>query len=172
VDVRVICATHRDLPTLIVDGAFRQDLYYRISEVAIQIPPLRDREGDVPLIARMLLNRYCRQSGRSRLNLSPDALKALKLYPWPGNVRELENRLKRAVIMCESDQVTAGDLELEASEMSVTPLNLRQARERAERRAIQEALNYADGNISQTAELLGVTRPTLYALIGKHDLKA
>ena len=173
VDVRVICATHRDLPALIGDGTFRQDLYYRISEVTLQIPPLRDRESDVPLIARMLLSRYSRQSGRLRLNFSPDALKALKVYPWPGNVRELENRLKRAVIMCESDQVTARDLELEsASEVLVTPLNLRQARERAERQAIQEALHYADGNISQAAELLGVTRPTLYALISKYGLKA
>ncbi len=171
-DVRVICATHRDLPALIIDGAFRQDLYYRISEVTIQIPPLRDREGDVPLIARMLLNRYSRQLKRSQLNLSPDALNALKLYPWPGNVRELENRLKRAVIMCESDLVSAQDLELEANEMSVTPLNLRQARERAERRAIQEALNYADGNVSQTADLLGISRPTMYALLNRYGLKA
>lgn len=172
VDVRVICATHRDLPMLINEGAFRQDLYYRISEVTIQIPSLRDREGDVALIARMLLNRYSRQLGRPRLMLSAGALTALKMYPWPGNIRELENRLKRAAIMCESDQVTAQDLELEAvGELAVAPLNLRQAREHAERRAIQEALHYADGNISQAADLLGITRPTMYSLINKHGLR-
>ncbi len=171
VDVRVVCATHRDLPTLIQQGGFRQDLYYRISEVTVQIPPLRDRESDVALIARMLLNRYSKQMDRPRVHFSADAMAALKAHLWPGNVRELENRLKRAVIMCETGLLTAKDLELEFDESEAGPLTLRQARERAERLALQEALHYADGNISYAADLLGVTRPTMYALINRHGLK-
>jgi two-component system NtrC family response regulator len=172
VDVRVVCATHRDLAALIGEGLFRQDLYYRISEVTIQIPPLRERENDVLMIARVLLRRYSRQMRRPRLNLTPDALQALETYLWPGNVRELENRLKRAVIMSESDQITARDLELEIGEEApAAPLNLRQAREWAERRALQQALIYTDSNVSRSAELLGITRPTLYSLLSKHGIK-
>ncbi|MFO7639851.1 MAG: PEP-CTERM-box response regulator transcription factor [Candidatus Competibacteraceae bacterium] len=172
VDVRVVCATHRDLAALIGEGLFRQDLYYRISEVTIQIPPLRERENDVLMIARVLLRRYGRQMRRPRLNLTPDALQALETYLWPGNVRELENRLKRAVIMSESDQITARDLELEIGEEApAAPLNLRQAREWAERRALQQALIYTDSNVSRSAELLGITRPTLYSLLSKHGIK-
>ena len=174
VDVRVVCATHRDLATLIGEGLFRQDLYYRISEVTIQIPPLREREGDVLMIARVLLQRYSRQMRRPRLNLTPEALQALETHPWPGNVRELENRLKRAMIMSESGQITARDLELALDGGEVTPaapLNLRQAREWAERRALQQALIYTDSNVSRSAELLGITRPTLYSLLSKHGIK-
>lgn len=172
VDTRVICATHRDLAALIGDGRFREDLYYRISEITVRIPPLREREGDAVLVARALLNQFGRQMGKPRLNFGPEALRALEAYPWPGNVRELENRLKRAVIMCESDRITARDLELEVDEVVADPLNLRQVRERAERRAIQKAMGYTDGNISHAADLLCITRPTLYALLNKYDLKA
>ncbi|MEI2773344.1 MAG: PEP-CTERM-box response regulator transcription factor [Candidatus Competibacter sp.] len=171
VDTRVICATHRDLPALIADNQFRQDLYYRISEVTVRIPPLREREGDTILIARALLAALGRESGKVRLRFTVDAIQALQAYSWPGNVRELENRLKRAIIMCESDLISAQDLELANSERPSPSLDLRQARELAERRTIQQALACANGSISHAAELLGVTRPTLYALLNKYDLK-
>ena len=171
VDTRVICATHRDLPALIADNQFRQDLYYRISEVTVRIPPLREREGDTILIARALLAALGRESGKVRLRFTVDAIQALQAYSWPGNVRELENRLKRAIIMCESDLISAQDLELANSERLSPSLDLRQARELAERRTIQQALACANGSISHAAELLGVTRPTLYALLNKYDLK-
>ena len=171
VDTRVICATHRDLPALIADNQFRQDLYYRISEVTVRIPPLREREGDTILIARALLAALGRESGKVRLRFTVDAIQALQAYSWPGNVRELENRLKRAIIMCESDLISAQDLELANSERPSPSLDLRQARELAERRMIQQALACANGSISHAAELLGVTRPTLYALLNKYDLK-
>lgn len=171
VDTRVICATHRDLPALIADNQFRQDLYYRISEVTVRIPPLREREGDAILIARALLAALGRESGKARLRFTVDAIQALQAYSWPGNVRELENRLKRAIIMCESDLISAQDLELANNERPDLSLDLRQARELAERRTIQQALACADGSISRAAELLGVTRPTLYALLNKYDLK-
>ncbi len=171
VDTRVICATHRDLPALIADNQFRQDLYYRISEVTVRIPPLREREGDTILIARALLAALGRESGKVRLRFTVDAIQALQAYSWPGNVRELENRLKRAIIMCESDLISAQDLELANSERPSPSLDLRQARELAERRTIQQALACANGSISHATELLGVTRPTLYALLNKYDLK-
>ena len=171
VDTRVICATHRDLPALIADNQFRQDLYYRISEVTVRIPPLREREGDAILIARALLATLGREAGKARLRFTVDAIQALQAYSWPGNVRELENRLKRAIIMCESDLISAQDLELANSERLSPSLDLRQARELAERRTIQQALACANGSISHAAELLGVTRPTLYALLNKYDLK-
>ncbi|MFO7639867.1 MAG: helix-turn-helix domain-containing protein [Candidatus Competibacteraceae bacterium] len=126
------------------------------------------------MIARVLLQRYSRQMRRPRLNLTPEALQVLETHPWPGNVRELENRLKRAVIMSESGQITARDLELALDGGEVTPaapLNLRQAREWAERRALQQMLIYTDSNVSRSAELLGITRPTLYSLLSKHGIK-
>ena len=178
VDVRVVCATHRDLSALIAEGQFREDLYYRISEITVRIPALREREGDVLLIARVLLNTLGRTLGKTRLNFGLDTVQALETYQWPGNVRELENRLKRAVIMSESEQITARDLELEpelepeSGEAAVNPFDLRQARDQAERRAIQQALQYTERNLSRTADLLGITRPTLYSLLNKYHLKA
>jgi two-component system NtrC family response regulator len=177
VDVRVVCATHRNLLALIDEGQFREDLYYRISEITVQIPALREREGDVLLIARALLNTFGQSLGKTRLNFAPDAVRALERHHWPGNIRELENRLKRALIMSESGQLTAQDLELDPDDDEVVatiepPPDLRQAREQAERRAILQALTYTRSNLSQAAELLGITRPTLYTLLNKHNLKA
>ena len=171
VDLRVVCATHRDLSALIASGQFREDLYYRISEITVPIPPLRERAGDVVLVARALLNLFGREQGKSRLNLSADALRALESHRWPGNVRELENRIKRAVVMSESDQISARDLELDSDGTMEPQLNLRQVREHAERHAVQQAMGYADGNISRAADLLGITRPTLYALLNKYGIK-
>jgi len=171
VDVRVVCATHQDLPGLIAEGRFREDLFYRINETVIELPPLREREGDSVLLARAFLERFARQHRRPVKGFTHAALELIERYPWPGNVRELENRVKRAVIMAEGAEVTPEDLELEvADETPGDPFNLREVRELAEQRAIQRALNYSGGNISRTAELLGVTRPTLYNLIKKHDI--
>jgi two-component system NtrC family response regulator len=170
VDVRVVCATHQDLPHLIEDGRFREDLYYRISEISLRIPPLRDRTGDAVLLARHFLETFGQEHGRSIRGFTDDALAAIESYPWPGNARELENRVKRAVIMADGNRVTAEDLELGLPD-EILPLNLRQVREEAERRAIERALALFNGNVSQAADILGVSRPTLYDLVKKYDLR-
>ncbi len=172
VDVRVICATHRDLPELIQAGEFREDLYYRINETSISVPPLRDRQGDVLLLARAFLERFAQQLKRPIKGFSPQAIEAIDCYQWPGNVRELENRVKRAVIMADGTQISRDDLELPASDGTAeqAPFNLREVREKAESQAIVRALSRADGNVSRTAELLGVTRPTLYNLMKKYGI--
>ena len=171
VDVRVVCATHRDLPTAIREGMFREDLYYRISEITIRIPPLRERENDAIILARAFLTMFSRKMRRSLRGFSKDALIALESYPWPGNIRELENKVKRAVIMSESNQVTAKDLDLEGIEERPLPLNLRQVREHAERQVLLRAVTYTDGNLSQAADILGIARPTLYSLLNKYNIK-
>ena len=170
VDVRVIGATHQDLSKLIEVGTFREDLYYRLSEVSIQIPPLRDRQGDAIVIARKLLDRFNKQNKRKVKGFSPAALTAIDNYRWPGNIREMENRVKRAVIMADDKFVTAEDLELEESSKAAMPLNLKEVRENAEKMVIIKAIKMADHNISRSAELLGVTRPTLYALMNKYSI--
>jgi len=172
VDVRVICATHKDLPQLAREGNFREDLYYRISEIAIRIPALREREGDTLLLARVFLEKYSQQMGKQQHRFSKDALAAIEAYPWPGNVRELENRVKRAVIMAEHKQISASDLELGGAGTDDTrTFNLREIREQAERQAIVRAMSHVGGKISQASELLGVSRPTMYDLIKKYNLK-
>lgn len=172
VDVRVICATHRDLPELIQSGDFREDLYYRINEATIKVPPLRDRQGDNLLLARALLERFATQLKRPIKGFTPQAIEAIEAYEWPGNVRELENRVKRAVIMADGNQISLDDLELPslAEEGDQEPFNLREVREKAESRAILRALARTDGNVSKTSELLGVTRPTLYNLMKKYGI--
>ncbi len=170
VDVRVLCATNQDLQTAIREGRFREDLYYRISEITIQIPPLREREGGRLILARTLLAKYAAQHGRPLKGFSKDAQTAIQNYRWPGNVRELENKIKGAVIMAEGKQVTALDLGLGGEETDGPNLNLREVRRDAETHAIHRALVYASGNISQAAKLLGITRPTLYDLIEKYAI--
>ena len=170
VNVRVICATHRDLQELIKTGQFREDLYYRISEITLSIPPLRERSGDALLLARNFLEKFSRQYNRSLHGFTAGAQNAIQNYSWPGNVRELENKIKRAVIMAEQDQITAEDLELESflnEGNDITILNLRQARDQAELNAIRQALSLSKNNITNAAELLGVSRPTLYDLMNK-----
>jgi two-component system NtrC family response regulator len=170
VDVRVICATHRDLPEQIAAGQFREDLYYRINEATIRVPALRERQGDSLLLARAFLERFARQLKRPIKGFTPQAIEAIEEYDWPGNVRELENRVKRAVIMADGTQVSLEDLELPTpgDDAEQQPFNLREVRERAESEAIVRALARTDGNVSKTAELLGVTRPTLYNLMKKY----
>ncbi|MCG5517338.1 MAG: PEP-CTERM-box response regulator transcription factor [Pseudomonadota bacterium] len=170
VDVRVVCATHQELPTLIQEDRFREDLYYRISEITINIPALKQRTGDAHLLARAFLRRLASQQGRPIKGFTPDAINAIEHHDWPGNVREMENRIKRAVIMADGNQVNAEDLELSAEGEDPMMLNLRRVRDEAEGRAVRRTLQMVDGNISRAAELLGVSRPTLYDLLKKHDL--
>jgi len=170
VDVRVICATHQDLEALIRDGRFREDLYYRINEATIHVPPLRERMGDAVVLARAFLSRFAKQQQRPIKDFTHSALEIIERYPWPGNVRELENRVKRAVIMADGSSITPADLELEEAKVESYPFDLREVREMAERKAIQRAMGYTENNVSRTAELLGVTRPTLYSLMKKHGL--
>jgi len=171
VDVRVVCATHRDLSSMIREGNFREDLYYRLSEITIPIPPLRERVGDPILLAQAFLERYSAEQSRNLKGFSADALVAIEGHTWPGNVREMENLIKRAVIMTDSGLITAADLGLQPVESEAIPFNLRQVREAAERRAITRALSQVGGSIAQAAELLGISRPTLYDLMNKTGLK-
>jgi two-component system NtrC family response regulator len=172
VDVRVICATHKDLHELIRSGGFREDLYYRISEISITIPSLRDREGDALLLARVFLERISKQQSKKGCRFSKDAMAAIENYAWPGNVRELENRVKRAVIMAEHQQIGARDLELGGSSAEeLASFNLREIRDRTDRQAVTRALNHVRGKVSLAADLLGVSRPTMYDLLRKFDIK-
>jgi two-component system, NtrC family, response regulator len=171
VDVRIVCATHQNLKKLIEEGRFREDLYYRLSEIVLEIPPLRERHGDAALLAHAFVHKFSRDEGRSPLRFQQDALDAIETYAWPGNVREMENYIKRAVIMAEGSQISASDLGLKAPVGELEPVNLRQVRDEAERRAIIKVLSRVDGNIADAAHLLGVSRPTLYDLISRHGLK-
>ncbi|RDE24785.1 PEP-CTERM-box response regulator transcription factor [Motiliproteus coralliicola] len=172
VDVRILSATHQNLEQMIVEGSFREDLFYRLSEITINIPPLRERPGDAVVIARVLLDRFASAQGRQLRGFTDKACQAIAAFRWPGNIRELENRVKRAVIMADGQQVTEVDLGLTAPETAEElPFNLKQAREEAERRVVLRALVHADNNISRASEMLGVTRPTLYSLLSKHQIQ-
>ena len=170
VDTRVVCATNKNLSEAMQSGSFREDLYYRIGEITIDIPPVRARDGGRILLARHLLSRYAKQEGSQVKGFADDAHDAIDAYPWPGNVREMENRIKAAVIMAEGKFITADDLGLTQSQRP-TDLNLRSARQRAETDAINQALIRTAGNISRAATLLGITRPTLYDLIDKYGIQ-
>jgi two-component system NtrC family response regulator len=172
VDVRVLCATHKDLHELIRNNEFREDLYYRLGEVSITIPSLKERNGDALLLARVFLERISKQQGKKGHRFNKGAMAAIENYAWPGNVRELENRVKRAVIMAEHKQITASDLELGGnSPDELATFNLREIRDRSDRQAIVRALNHVGGKVSQAAELLGISRPTMYDLLRKFGLK-
>jgi two-component system NtrC family response regulator len=170
VDVRVVSATHQDLAELIREGRFREDLYYRISEIVVSIPAIREREGEASVLASYFLHKEAEQQKKGSLTFSADAIAAIDAYDWPGNVRELANRVKRAVIMVEGKQITAKGLELAVGESNPLPLNLHQVREQAESQALLRALSKAQGKVTQAASLLGITRPTFYALVKKYGL--
>jgi two-component system NtrC family response regulator len=169
-DLRIVCATNRDLQMLMGSGAFREDLFYRLGEVTICVPPLRDRQGDSLLLAQFALQQISERFGKPTRGLAPDAIRAIQAHRWPGNVRELENRIKAAVIMAEGAVVTAQDLGLEDPGDDPEYLNLRVARARAEAQAVRQSLAVTKGNLSRAAEVLGVTRPTLYDLLEKHGI--
>lgn len=173
VDTRIVCATHQDLEAMIRDGRFREDLFYRLAEVVVKIPSLAERPGDAVLLAKAFLKRFAAEMNPQITGFAPDALAAIDAWPWPGNVRELENRVKRAVIMADGKLIGAGDLDLQESDESrPDALNLKSAREQADRKAIRHALARTEGNISGTARLLGISRPTLYDLLKQYDLQA
>ena len=171
VDLRVVCATHQDLLAKISTGEFREDLYYRMAEISVRIPPLRERENDILLLARTILDKMNLELGKSMKGFADDALAAMESYPWPGNVRELKNRLKRATIMANGNRITAQDLELEPPLAGAPTFKLREIREQAERQTVLRALTHAEGKIAKAADLLGISRPTIYDLMRKHNMK-
>ncbi len=171
VDVRIVCATHRDLKAQIQAGVFREDLYYRLAEIVIQIPALREREGDATYLAHAFVQRFAKENGRRSPMLADDALSAIEAHRWPGNVRELENCIKRAVIMADGDCISAEDLGLAAGDEDLSIFNLRQVRDEAERAAVLKVIARTNGNIARAAEILGVSRPSLYDLLGRFGLK-
>jgi two-component system NtrC family response regulator len=174
VDVRIVGATHQDLKALIREGRFREDLYYRLAEIVVNVPPLRNRIGDRALLAHAMVRRFAAEQKRGSLTLTPSALAAIEAHSWPGNVRELENCMKRAVIMAEGSQIDAADIGLEPPPSSgdgSDVLELRVVRDHAERQAVIRALGRTNGNVVQAASLLGVSRPTLYDIMNKFGLK-
>ena len=183
VDVRVVCATHQDLKAQIAQVRFREDLYYRLAEIVVEIPPLRQRAGDAVLLSHGFLRRFAQANKRSGMTFSDDALRAIEAHPWPGNVRELLSAIRRAAIMADGNRITAADLGLPeppapATQNVIDPqippmgdLDLRRVREAAERQAVLAALARTDSNIAKAADLLGISRPTLYDLIHRLAIK-
>lgn len=171
IDLRVLVATDDSIHSKVEQGKFREDLFYSLNEIKLDIPSLAQRDGDVVLIARTLLEKYSEQYGRSFRGFSSDAVHAMESYSWPGNVKELENKIKSAVVMSESSQISSDDLQINQEQLNEMPLNLRQVRELAESRAIQRAIVLSNTNISKASKLLGVTRPTLYSLMDKYGIK-
>ncbi|OBP14635.1 PEP-CTERM-box response regulator transcription factor [Rheinheimera sp. SA_1] len=176
VDVRVVCATHRNLAEMVAEQSFREDLFYRVSEITLNIPPLRNRGQDIVVIAKSLLQKFNQEFNTNIQGFTEDAINAMLGHRWPGNIRELQNKLKSAVIMADNKFISAEDLGLIVDHNASSPLlTLRKVREQAETQAIRHAYNLSNGNLSKTADVLGVTRPTLYALIDKYkmlDLRA
>lgn len=174
IDVRVVCATHQDLKARIKEGAFREDLYYRLADITVEIPPVRARTGDAVLLANAFLKRFASERGQS-LRFAPETVRAIEAFGWPGNVRQLLSVIKRASIMADGNRVVPDDLGLsdlpEDAELPEAELDLRTVRERAERTAIVTALARTDGNVAKAAEMLGVSRPTLYDLLDRLNLK-
>ena len=170
VDVRIVCATNQDLDRLMAEGRFREDLYFRLNEVTVRVPPLRERLGDTVVLASFFLRRFAVEYTRPVRGFAPAALAAIKDYPWPGNVRELENRVKRAVVMADAALLSPFDLGLSAQEEEPQSLGIRAARARAEREVLQLALAQAGSNLSKAAKLLGISRPTLYDLMQQHQI--
>jgi two-component system NtrC family response regulator len=171
IDVRIVCATNQNLKDLTAAGKFRDDLYYRLAEIVLEVPPLRARNGDAALLAHTFVRRFGIEQRRGSMTLLPDAIAAIEAHAWPGNVRELENVVRRAVIMADGPGISAADIGV-APEMQETPqLNLREVRDQAEKHAVLRALGRVNGNLSKAADLLGVSRPTLYELIHRLGLK-
>jgi two-component system NtrC family response regulator len=170
VDVRIICATNQDLDRMMAEGRFREDLYYRLNEVTIRVPPLRERIGDAVFLASFFLRRFATEYRRPVRGFGPAALAAIKDYPWPGNVRELENRVKRAVVMADASLLSPTDIGLSTPRDEPQSLGIRAARARAEREVLQMALAQAGSNLSKAAKLLGISRPTLYDLMQQHQI--
>jgi two-component system NtrC family response regulator len=170
VDVRIVCATHQNLKERIREGRFREDLYFRLAEIVLEIPPLRKRPGDASLLAHAFVRRMAEEQRRGAMSLSPDAIDLIESYEWPGNVRELESCIKRAVIMADGSSIRAADLGMQVQPKDEA-FNLRQIRDDAERQAVVRVLGRVNGNLSKAAELLGISRPTLYDLLERFGLR-
>ncbi|TMG82215.1 MAG: AAA family ATPase, partial [Betaproteobacteria bacterium] len=173
IDVRIVCATNQNLKDLTAAGKFREDLYYRLAEIVLEVPPLRARNGDAALLAHGFVHRFGSEMKRGSMTLLPDAVAAIEAHAWPGNVRELENVIRRAVIMTDGLGISSADIGVssELQEQATAQLNLRQVREEAEKHAVLRALGRVNGNLSKAADLLGVSRPTLYELMHRFGLK-
>jgi two-component system NtrC family response regulator len=171
VNTRIVCATHQNLETMIAEGRFREDLYYRLAEIVVKIPSLAERSGDAVLLARHFVTRYGHMNPQVK-GIAPDGLSAIDQWGWPGNVRELENRMKRAIIMADGKMVTAADLDLGAGNGEPDVINLKAIRDAADGQAVRRALGRTEGNISNAAKLLGISRPTLYDLLKSHGISA
>ena len=168
-DTRVVSATHRGVPVAGDAGPLREDLYYRIGELLIELPPLRERPDDAVVLAQHFFEKFLAGEERPLQGLAPDAIAAVAAHSWPGNVRELENRIKRAIVTTEGSRITARDLELSAADAG--PPDLKHAVRDAERRAVARAWAEADGNVARASKLLGVSRPTLYKLLREHGFR-
>jgi two-component system, NtrC family, response regulator len=173
VDVRIVCATHQDLKLLSKESRFREDLYYRLAEIVVDIPPLRFRVGDAALLAHAFVRKFAQEQNRGSLTLSEEAVRAIEAYPWPGNIRELENCIRRAVIMVDGNQISPQDIGLTPPEFDEADnsFDLRAVRDKAEKHAIVAAMGRVNGNVVKAAEMLGVSRPTLYDLMHRLGLK-
>jgi two-component system NtrC family response regulator len=171
VDVRVISATNQPLATLVSEGRFREDLYYRLNEIQVDLPPLRERQGDVMILGHYFLNLFNRELSRTLRGFTEEAVAALSDHKWPGNIRELENRLKRAVIMADGPLIKPEDLEL-ASGAKLRNLNLRDHMQELERALLNEAMAAADGNVSKAAKLMGISRQQIYNLMAERKQRA
>ncbi len=171
VDTRIICATHQDLKALIEKGLFREDLYYRISDIVLDIPSLKDRDGDTLLLAKSFLNQWSEEYKSSARSFSKEAIAAMAAYDWPGNVRELESRVKRGAIMADGSQISSEGLELSNGKEQAMPLSLKIVREKAEYTSVVRAMSYADQNVTEAANVLGITRPTLYKLLQRMGIQ-
>jgi two-component system NtrC family response regulator len=171
VNVRVVCATNKNIEAMVADGSFREDLYYRLAEMVINIPPLRERDGDKALLARHFLAKYAIDRYSSITGFSNEAITAIEAYDWPGNVREMENKIKKAIVLADTKTIQVSDLSLERNEPGQEYLNLREVRLEAERKAIIRALSITDNNVTAAAKQLGITRPTLYDLLKKHTIQ-
>ena len=173
VDVRIVCATHQDLKALSKESRFREDLYYRLAEIVINIPPLRARVGDPALLAHAFVRRFSQEQNRGSLTLGEEAIRAIEAHAWPGNIRELENCIKRAVIMVDGSQIAAQDIGLDAPQWdeSANAFDLRTVRDKAEKNAIISVMGHVNGNVVKAAEILGVSRPTLYDMMHRLGLK-
>ena len=170
VDARVIAATNRDLKEAMKDGSFREDLYFRLGVITISLPPLRDRKGDVILLAKAFLESFTEENRKKLKGFTNQAIDAIEQYPWPGNVRELENRIKRAAIMAEGRKITPADLEMAVPQSKYENMGLKEARDMLEKEMLIRALSRNKNNLSKAALELGVSRPTLYDLLEKFEI--
>lgn len=171
IDARVIAATNRDLKERMASGAFREDLFYRLSVVSISIPPLRERNGDLLVLARAFITRFSEETGKKVKGLTPAAIDAVTAYSWPGNVRELENKIRRGVVMTDGVLLTPEDLELAVPNEAASLPRLKTAREKLERELVTLALARFGGNVTQAASALGISRQAFHDILAKHQIE-